>query len=82
MKTRFLIEVEECKAKTVTNLLADINVKVDKPAEKERHYIHFRCEGRYVILTKEQYDFLIWLTNEIYDCDWEEVDPDDIFEEI
>lgn len=80
MKRQFIIEVEENKAETVVNLLAQISVKVSKPAEKERHYIRFCDENRYVILTEEQYNFLVWLTNEIYDTNWEEVDPKDIEE--
>lgn len=82
MKRQFIIEVEENKAETVVNLLAQISVKVNKPTEEEKHYIRFREESRFVILTEEQFNFLNWLTNEIYDCVWEEVDPEEIFEEI
>lgn len=79
---KYIIEVEETKAETVVNLLAQIGVKIGKPAEEKKHYVHFRDEERYVTLTEVQYNFLVWLTNEIYDCNWEEIDPDDIFEEI
>lgn len=79
---KYIIEVEENKAEAVVNLLAQISVKIGKPTEKEKYYIHFRDENRYVILTEEQFNFLNWLTNEIYDSNWEEVDPKDMFEEI
>lgn len=79
---KYIIEVEENKAEAVVNLLAQISVKIGKPTEKERHYIHFRDENRYVILTEEQFNCLVWLTNEIYDCNWKEVDPEEMFEEI
>ena len=79
---KYIIEVEETKAETVVNLLAQISVKIGKTTEEEKHYIRFRDDNRFVILTEEQFNFLNWLTNEIYDCDWEEIDPEEIFEEI
>ena len=82
MKKQFIIEVEENKAETVVNLLTQISVKINKPAEEKKYYIRFYDDNRFVILTEEQFDFLNWLTNEIYDCSWEEVDPEDMFEEI
>jgi len=79
---KYIIEVEEKRAEAVINLLAEISIKVDKTAEGKEHYVYFCDESRYVALTEEQYNFLVWLTIEIYDCNWVDVDPDDIFEEI
>lgn len=79
---KYIIEVEENKAEAVVNLLAQISVKIGKSAEEKKYYIRFENANRYVILTEEQFNFLNWLTDEIYDCYWEEVDPESIFEEI
>lgn len=79
---KYIIEVDEKRAEAVVKLLAEISVKIGKPTEEEKHYIHFYDDNRYVILTEEQFNFLNWLTNEISDLNWDEVDPATIFEEI
>ena len=79
---KYIIEVEETREEAVANLLIATNVKINKLTEGKKHYIRFCDENRYVVLTEEQFGFLIWLTNEIYDCNWEEVDPKKIFEEV
>ena len=81
---KYIIEVEETKAETVVNLLAQISVKVGKPTEEKKHYIKiigFSPE-RFLCVTEEQFNLLCWLDNEGYYSDWEEVDPDEMFEEV
>lgn len=83
---KYIIEVEETKAETVVNLLAQISVKVGKSTEEKKHYI--KIEGRgyesdsFLCLTEEQFSLLHWLSENDYFCNWEEVDPSEMFEEV
>lgn len=83
---KFFIEVEEKRAEAVVNLLAEISVKVDKPTEEKRRYVKingdFRSEDSFLCLTEEQFNVLYWLSENNYFADWEEVNPNDMFEEI
>lgn len=86
MKRQFIIEVEENKAETVVNLLAQISVKVSKPAEEKKRYVKI-LSGNYendsfLCLTEEQFSVLHWLSDNDYYGEWEEVDPEEMFEEI
>lgn len=83
---KYFIEVEEAKAETVVNLLAQISVKIGKPTEEKKRYIKiegdFRSEDSFLCLTEEQFNLLYWLSENGYYVDWEEVNPNDMFEEI
>lgn len=83
---KYFIEVEETKAETVVNLLAQISVKVSKPTEEKRRYVKingsFRSEDSFLCLTEEQFSLLHWLSESGDFTDWEEVNPNDMFEEI
>lgn len=83
---KYFIEVEETKAETVVNLLAQISVKVGKSTEEKRRYIKVESSGygedHFLCLTEEQLSLLRWLSENDYCVDWEEVNPNDIFEEI
>lgn len=86
MKKQYVIEVEESKAETVVNLLAQISVTINKPAEKKKKYVKINgCgyhEDSFLCLTEEQYNLLYWLSDSGHFDDWEEINPDDIFEEV
>lgn len=83
---KYIIEVEETKAETVVNLLAQISVKVGKSTEEKKHYIKIEgdCYGNdsFLCLTEEQFNLLCWLNDEGHYENWEEVNPDEMFEEI
>jgi hypothetical protein len=84
---KYIIEVEETKAETVVNLLAQISVKVGKSTEEKKHYIKIEACGygesdSFLCLTEEQFDLLSWLSDNGYFEDWSEVDPTEMFEEI
>ena len=81
---KYIIEVEETKAETVVNLLAQISVKVGKSTEEKKHYIKMVgfSSDNFVCLTEEQFNFLRWLEDGGYCNDWEEVDPTEMFEEV
>lgn len=84
MKKQYMIEVEESKAETVVNLLAQISVKIGKPTEKKKHYVKIIgfSSDSFLCLTEEQFNLLSWLNDKGYHPDWEEIDPDEMFEEI
>ena len=84
---KYIIEVEETKAETVVNLLAQISVKVGKPTEEKKRYV--KVEGGnysdgddFLCLTEEQFRLLNWLSENDYFSDWEGVDPSEMFEEV
>lgn len=83
---KYIIEVEETKAETIVNLLAQISVKVGKSAEEKKTYV--KIEGRgyrdddFLCVTEEQFNLLCWLDDEGYFSDWKEVDPAEMFEEV
>ena len=83
---KYIIEVEETKAETVVNLLAQISVKVGKSAEEKKHYIKIEgdCYGSdsFLCVTEEQFNLLCWLDDGGYCNTWEEVDPTEMFEEV
>lgn len=84
---KYIIEVEETKAETVVNLLAQISVKIGKPAEEKRHYVKiggsgYGSEDSFLCATEEQFNLLCWLNDEGHFSDWEEVNPDDMFEKV
>ena len=84
---KYFIEVEETKAETVVNLLAQISVKVGKPTEAKKRYVKiegrgYGCEDSFLCLTEEQFNLLHWLSDNDYYADWEEVNPNDMFEEV
>ena len=81
---KYIIEVEEAKAETVVNLLAQISVKVGKPIEAKKHYIKiigFPSDS-FLCVTEEQMSLLRWLENEGHYSYWEEIDPTHLFEEV
>lgn len=83
---KFIIEVEEKRAEAVVNLLAEISIKVGKPTEEKKHYVkvggqRYESNG-FLLLTEAQFNLLNWLFNEGYYEDWEEVDPNEMFEEV
>lgn len=86
MKKQYMIEVEESKAETIVNLLAQVSVTINKPVEKKKKYIKIEGNGyhedKFLCLTEEQYNLLYWLQDCGYYEDWEEVDPEDMFEEV
>ena len=83
---KYIIEVEENKAEAVVNLLAQISVKIGKPTEEKKRYVKILGGGyendSFLCLTEEQFSVLHWLSDN--DCygEWEEVDPEEMFEEI
>lgn len=81
---KYIIEVEETKAETVVNLLAQISVKVGKSTEEKKHYVKMigLSSDNFVCLTEEQFNLLHWLSENDYFCDWEEVNPSNMFEEV
>ena len=81
---KYIIEVEETKAETVINLLAQISVKVGKSTEEKKHYIKITgfSSDNFLCLTEEQFNLLCWLTDNGHYEDWEEVNPDEMFEEV
>lgn len=81
---KYFIEVEETKAETVVNLLAQISVKVDKPKEVKKHYIKIIgfSSDNFLCVTEEQFNLLQWLESEGHYSDWEEIDPTHLFEEV
>lgn len=83
---KYIIEVEETKAETVVNLLAQISVKVGKSTEEKKHYVkiedQYNNNNAFLCLTEEQFSLLRWLSDNDYYCDWAEVDPTNVFEEI
>ena len=83
---KYIIEVEETKAETVINLLAQISVKVGKSTEEKKHYIKITGTGfssdSFLCLTEEQFKLLCWLTDNGHYEDWEEVDLDEMFEAV
>lgn len=86
MKKQYVIEIEESKAETVINLLAQISVTINKPAEKKKEYVKIEGnsyhEDSFLCLTEEQYNLLWWLKDCGYYEDWEGVNPEDMFEEV
>lgn len=86
MKKQYVIEIEENKAETVVNLLAQISVTINKPVEKKKSYVKIEGnnyhEDKFLCLTEEQYNLLYWLKDWGYYEDWEEVSPEDMFEEV
>ena len=84
---KFFIEVEETKAEAVVNLLAQISVKVGKSTEEKKRYVKiegrgYGCEDSFLRLTEEQFKVFDWLRDNDYYCEWEEVNPSDMFEEV
>lgn len=84
---KYFIEVEEKRAEAVVNLLAEISVKVDKPTEAKKRYIKVEGCGYgetdgFLCLTEEQFKVLDWLRDRDYFCDWSEIDPSEMFEEV
>lgn len=84
---KYIIEVEETKAETLVNLLAQISVKVGnyKPLEEEKRHVKIKdYDGNFnfLQLTEAQFNLLQWLYENDCFADWEEVNPDNIFEEI
>lgn len=84
---KYIIEVEETKAETVVNLLAQISVKIGKPTEEKRTYVKLEGCGyggtdNFLALTEEQFSFLQWLYDNGYCEDWEKVNPSEMFEEV
>lgn len=81
---KFFIEVEEKRAEAVVNLLAEISVKVDKPIEAKKRYVKVEeyGEANFLCLTEEQFNLLRWLSDNDYFCSWEEINPNEIFEEV
>lgn len=84
---KYIIEVEETKAETVVNLLAQISVKVGKSAEEKKHYIklggaQYGYEERFIVVTEEQFKILVYLEDCSFFDDWEEIDPTQMFEEV
>lgn len=84
---KYIIEVEETKAETVVNLLAQISVKVGKSAEEKSRYVKVEGSGYgetdgFLRLTEEQFKVFDWLRDNDYYCEWEEVNPSDMFEEV
>lgn len=83
---KYIIEVEEIKAEAVINLLATVNVKIGKPTEEKKRYV--KVDGNYtgsdgfLCLTEKQFNVLRWLSDNDYFCDWEEIDPTEMFEEV
>lgn len=84
MKKSYVIEIEETKAETVVNLLAQINVKVGKATEEKKHYIKMIgfSSDDFACLTEEQFNLLRWLSNNDFFSDWEEVNPNEMFQVI
>jgi hypothetical protein len=82
---KYIIEVEETKAETVVNLLVAASVRVDKPTEEKKRYVkiygEYGVSDAYLCLTEEQFNLLRWLSDG-YFCDWAEVDPTEMFEEV
>ena len=84
---KYFIEVEETKAETVVNLLAQISVKVDKPIEDKKRYLklggaQYGYEERFIVVTEEQLKILVYLEDCGFFDDWEEIDPKEMFEEV
>lgn len=84
---KYIIEVEETKAETVVNLLAQIKVKIGKPTEEEFKYVKicgngYGLDDEFLKLTREQYEMLDFLRDGGFFEDWEEVDPSAMFERI
>lgn len=81
---KYIIEVEEKRAEAVVNLLAEISIKVGKPTEEKKHYVKIIgfSSDSFLCVTEEQFNLLRWLSDNGYYCDWEEVNPDDMFEEV
>ena len=83
---KYIIEVEETKAETVVNLLAQISVKVGKSTEEEKYYVKIESSryenDSFLCLTEEQFNLLSWLSDNDYYTNWEEVDPSAMFEEV
>lgn len=67
MKKQYMIEIEESKAETVVNLLAQISVTINNPPKEERKKVKLwdsydnDMEPAYLDLTEEQYNLLMWL---------------------
>ena len=81
---KYIIEVEETKAETVVNLLAQISVKVDKSAEEKKHYVKIIgfSSDSFICVSEEQFNLLRWLEEGGHYYDWEELDPTNLFEEV
>ena len=67
--------------KCVINTTTEVTVTPPK-----KHYIKIYDrynDPNFIIVTKEQLYLLNWLNNNLsHDIEWEEVNPNDIFEEI
>lgn len=61
-------------------------VKVVKTVEKKRYVKIEACgygeSDSFLCLTEEQFKVLEWLSENDYYCDWVEVNPSDMFEEV
>lgn len=58
-------------------------VKVVKTAEKKRYVkVEEYGEANFLCLTEEQFNLLRWLSDNDYFCSWEEINPNEIFEEV
>ena len=84
---KYFIEVEETKAEAVVNLLVAASVKVDKPIETKKRYVKIgRCgygeTDSFLCLTEEQFRVLVWLSDNDFYCEWEEINPSELFEEV
>lgn len=83
---KYIIEVEEKRAEAVINLLAEISVKIGKPTEEKKRYVKVNGSGYdddgFLCLTEEQFKVLDWLSENDYYCEWSEVDPSEMFEEV
>lgn len=83
---KYIIEVEETKAESVVNLLVAASVKVGKSTEEKKHYVKIEGSGyesdSFLCLTEEQFSLLQWFSDNDYFCDWEEVNPNEMFEEV
>lgn len=83
---KYIIEVEETKAETVVNLLAQLRVRIGKPTEEKKRYVkvngNYSDSDGFLCLTEEQFRLLDWLSENDYYGDWSEVDPSEMFEEV
>lgn len=84
---KYFIEVEEKRAEAVVNLLVAASVRVDKPTEAKKRYVKVEACGygesdSFLCLTEEQFKVLEWLSENDFYCEWEEVNPSEMFEEV
>lgn len=83
MKKQYVIEVEESKAETVVNLLAQISVTISNPPKEKRRKIKLYggdMESHYLELTEEQYRLLLWLSSNDWLYEEACIDENPLFE--